>query len=98
MGNEASKYTLTVGGYSGTAGNSMFIHNSMKFTTRDRDNNNHEKLQCAHYHQGAWWYNNCGSASLNGLYLSGQINGHCVVWHTWKNGFVSLPFTEMKIK
>ena len=97
VGNETCKYPLTVGGYSGTAGDSLAYHNSMKFTTRDRDNDNHGSLQCADFRQGAWWYKTCSYSNLNGLYLSGQINIHGVEWRTWKN-HVSIPFTEMKIK
>ena len=97
VGNESSKYILNVTGYSGTAGDSLAYHNSMKFTTLDRDNDNHGSLQCADFRRGAWWYNACSYSNLNGLYLSGQNNIHGVEWHTWKNQ-VSIPFTEMKIK
>ena len=97
VGNETSKYTLTVGEYSGTAGDSLAYHDSMKFTTRDRDNDNHGSIQCTDFRRGAWWYNACSYSSLNGLYLSGQSNLHIVQWHTWKNQ-VSIPFTETKIK
>ena len=97
VGNESNKYLLNVGGYSGSAGDSLAYHNSMKFTTFDRDNDNHGRLQCATFRQGAWWYNACSYSNLNGLYLSGQSNLHGVEWRTWRN-HISIPFTEMKIK
>ena len=97
VGNESSKYILNVTGYSGTAGDSLVYHNSMKFTTRDRENDNHGGIQCANFRRGAWWYNACSYSNLNGLYLSGQSNLHGIEWRTWRN-HVSIPFTEMKIK
>ena len=69
VGSESSKYILNVAGYSGTAGDSLVYHNSMKFTTRDRDNDNHGSLQCADHRRGGWWYNACSYSNLNGLYL-----------------------------
>lgn len=97
VGNESTNYTLTVGGYQGTAGDSLNYHNSMMFTTRDRDNDNHSGLQCADFRRGAWWYNACSYSNLNGLYLAGQDNYRGVEWRTWK-GHVSIPYTEMKTK
>ena len=39
VGNSASRYTLSVTGYSGTAGDSLIsYHNGHKFSTRDQDN------------------------------------------------------------
>lgn len=97
VGNESSKYVLNVTGYSGTAGDSLAYHNSMKFTTHDQDNDNHRTLHCANFRHGAWWYNACSYSNLNGLYLSGQSSLHGLEWRTWRN-HVSIPFTEMKIK
>ena len=38
VGDSSSKYTLSVSGYSGTAGDSLDDQNGQKFTTRDQDN------------------------------------------------------------
>ena len=68
---EDQGYRLHIGGYTGTAGDSMAYvwgHSldGMKFTTRDRDNDKGEGSNCAHMdynipgakgNQGGWWYN-----------------------------------------
>ncbi|CAG2244384.1 Tenascin-R,Ryncolin-2,Angiopoietin-related protein 1,Ficolin-3,Ryncolin-1,Fibrinogen C domain-containing protein 1-A,Fibrinogen C domain-containing protein 1,Ficolin-2,Fibrinogen-like protein 1,Tenascin,Ficolin-1,Fibrinogen-like protein A,Microfibril-associated glycoprotein 4,Ryncolin-3,Techylectin-5A,Ryncolin-4 [Mytilus edulis] len=38
VGDATSQYKLTIGGYSGDAGDSLSYHNGMKFSTVDRDN------------------------------------------------------------
>ena len=107
VGNSTTEYTLTVGGYSGTAGDSLTnsstnygIHNGMKFTTRDNDNDNGSGNNCAQYFHGAWWFNSCFSSHLNGLYYHNPNisfeNG--IIWSTWKGYNYSLKFTEMKTR
>ena len=100
IGNSASKYTLTVGGYSGTAGNSLAYHSGKKFSTRDNDN---DKLtdRCPRERKGAWWFEHCNFSHLNGLYYhnpkdaSGE-NG--INWRGWKGNGYSLKFSEMKTR
>nr|XP_034327996.1 ryncolin-1-like isoform X2 [Crassostrea gigas] len=53
VGSESEKYKLSVGGYSGTAGDSLAYHNGMKFSTRDQDNDLWNK-HCSVEHQGGW--------------------------------------------
>ncbi|VDI73467.1 Hypothetical predicted protein [Mytilus galloprovincialis] len=60
VGDAASKYKLTVGNYSGNAGDSMAIHNGMKFSTIDQDNDLDSGADCARPY-GAWWHNHCGT-------------------------------------
>ena len=68
VGDSITEYNLTVGGYSGTAGDSLaWRHNGIKFSTRD-DNNDNSVVNCAQYYNGGWWFNNCFDSHLNGPY------------------------------
>ena len=99
VGNSTTEYTLTVGGYSGTAGDSLAHHNGRKFTTRDNDNDNWGD-NCAQYYHGAWWMDSCFYSHLNGLYhhnpLISYANG--TIWSSWKGYRYSFKFTEMKTR
>ncbi|KAI4800462.1 hypothetical protein KUCAC02_009689 [Chaenocephalus aceratus] len=122
---ETSNYVMAVDGYSGNAGNcfldgstelfgenrTMTIHNSMMFSTYDRDNDNwvpgDPSKQCAREDGGGWWYNRCHSANPNGRYYIGgaytrRMAKHGtddgVVWMNWKGSWYSLKTISMKIR
>ncbi|KAL5517896.1 hypothetical protein EMCRGX_G003531 [Ephydatia muelleri] len=93
VGNSASKYPLTVSGYSGNAGDSMSYHNGMKFSTYDQDNDVWNG-NCAQTYKGAWWHNQCHFSNLNGAYLGTPSNGGTittfadgVIWYHLKNSY-----------
>lgn len=89
-------YRLTVGGYSGTAGDSMSYHNGRIFSTKDRDPGSFV-TRCAMSYRGGWWYKNCHEANLNGLYgIKSKHQG--IIWTSWKGKEESIPFTEMKMR
>ncbi|XP_019864052.1 PREDICTED: fibrinogen-like protein A, partial [Amphimedon queenslandica] len=95
----STEYILTVGGYSGTAGDSLAYHNGMRFSTRDNDNDNHESLNCAQHYTGAWWYNTCAYSHLNGLYFNTANDDYRgTYWRHWKGATISLKFSEMKTR
>ena len=100
IGDERALYQLEVGSYSGTAGDSLAFHNSMAFSTKDRDNDwnrgGYSSNNCAVEFTGAWWYNDCYNSHLNGQYLGNKTDVQGVRW----NGFtsISLKFTEMKLR
>ncbi|XP_068594409.1 tenascin-N [Cebidichthys violaceus] len=90
------KFKITIGKYSGTAGDAMTYHQGRPWTTIDNDNDI-ALGNCALTHRGAWWYKNCHLANVNGKWGD---NRHSlgVNWEPWKGQLVSLDFTEMKIR
>jgi len=85
---EATKYRLTVGGYSGNAGDAMSHHNGMKFTTFDDDNDSHGGANCAVMLRGGFWYKSCAYAHINTGY-GGICNGF---------GWYQLPTTNKQLQ
>ena len=53
IGDSSTDYTITVGGYSGDAGDSLAYHNGRKFSTKDRDNDIDSGGNCAVVYSGA---------------------------------------------
>ena len=103
IGDSSTEYRMTIAGYSGTAGDSMYetpsnTANNIKFSTKDNDNDANGR-NCATSYKGAWWYNSCHYSHLNGQYLgSGSDSWNGVVWYSWGNSRRSLKFTEMKLR
>ena len=98
VGDEQSLYQLSVGSYSGSAGDSLARHNNMKFSTKDRDNDQRGWENCAVTCTGAWWYWNCHYSNLNGQYLGNTEGGKGVSWRYFKNNYLSMKFAEMKLR
>ena len=96
VGPATEQYPITASGFTGyttdphltpSHPNSL---NTMKFTTRDQDNDL-LRGSCAASTNGGWWYNKCGH-----IYPNSQYNNKHAIhlndqWH-------SLPFIEMKIR
>ena len=50
-------------------------------------------------YQGAWWYNSCYYANLNGLPIEGKHDkGEGINWYHWLKDKYSLMKTTMMIK
>ncbi|XP_062520853.1 fibrinogen C domain-containing protein 1-like [Corticium candelabrum] len=98
VGDEASMYVLYFGSYSGTAGDSLRSHilKSMKFTTKDSDNDKSES-NCSTLYPGGWWHNTCYHANLNGLHVYNGKGWQHVVWLAFKSTNC-LQKTEMKVR
>ena len=100
IGDAESNNRLSIGSYSGTAGDSMAGDHSLnntQFTTYDRDNDALSGSNCADSGQGAWWYSACKYSNLNGQYLNAP-RGSGMYWYHWKNSYHSLKKSEMKIR
>ncbi|XP_067121706.1 techylectin-5A-like [Centruroides vittatus] len=97
IANETESYMLHVAGYVGDAGDALAkYHNEMKFSTFDRDGDQNPIWNCAKIFKSAWWYNNCFTSNLNGLYVKDQNEG--MTWTGWTEMKNSLSTVEMKIK
>ena len=87
ISNELDKYRLTFQSYvKGNAGDSLSVEKGMAFSTKDRDNDRWSS-SCAQAFNGAWWYNACFLANLNGGYLRGhhpKIRAQGVHWYSWR--------------
>ena len=103
VGDSTTNYKLRVGGYMAgppaAAGDSLRDHNSMQFSTHDRDNDRYSG-SCAVGDQGDWWYKSCTYSNLNGKYLRGANNCRDVWWQTFNTaqGCYSLKWSEMKLR
>lgn len=92
VASELERYRLTVGHYSGTAGDALnfsqsFNHDQKLFTTPDRDNDQYPSGNCGAYYGSGWWFDSCMSANLNGKYYHTQYKGvrNGIYWGTWPN-------------
>uniref|UniRef100_A0A8B9SAP9 Fibrinogen C-terminal domain-containing protein n=1 Tax=Apteryx owenii TaxID=8824 RepID=A0A8B9SAP9_APTOW len=63
-------YRLRLGTYTGTAGDAMtstsssYVHDNMKFSAKDQDQDTYSG-NCASNYGGGWWYSACYSVRLN---------------------------------
>ncbi|XP_073162909.1 fibrinogen-like protein 1-like protein [Lepidochelys kempii] len=80
LDSEGNGYALRLGDYSGDAGDALTIiyesgiHDNMKFSTLDKDQDRRIPNNCALNYAGGWWYDSCHSALLNsdnGIYWKG---------------------------
>ena len=95
IADEGSLFTLILGEYTGTASDSLNIHRGMSFSTRDQDHDTHDSAHCAQKYTGAWWYADCHTSNLNGLYTgSNEDDPKGMVWHHRR----VLKKSEMKIR
>ncbi|XP_065433126.1 ryncolin-1-like isoform X11 [Chrysemys picta bellii] len=100
MLSERENYTLALGSYlAGSMGDSLSGHNNLRFSTHDKD---HDTFggSCAILYKGSWWYGQCHSSNLNGLYLKGEHTSYAngINWSTGKGYHYSYKYVDMKIR
>ena len=78
----------------GNATDKLGFHDGRKFSTKDQDNDM-APINCASVEviKGAWWYRDCRTSDLNGVYRKGVDNG-TMVWGAIR----PLKRSEMKIR
>ena len=95
----ASFYQLTVGGYSGTAGDSFEESNNRPFTTRDQDHDAVSDANCAVMYVSGWWHLACHKCQLTGQYFNtpSVSVGTGIQWFHYKGTGESLKTAVMAI-
>ena len=98
------KYRLTIGGGVGQGGDAMAYSNGMQFSTYDSDNDM-GSVSCSCMFQGAWWYNSCYRANLNGPHTTPSLSGVSQKWGRliWIDNigpdiYAYIPSVEMKLR
>jgi len=102
VGSVSKEYPLTISGFTGETHTdpftSHYLHNGMKFSTYDNDNDRWNKGNCAKQvanarGNGGWWYSSCWNINLNSQYNPAQYG---------LIGFVGIYYSpiwiEMKIR
>jgi len=92
---EREKYKLSLGSYEGNATDKLSYHNGHKFSTEDQDNDV-SVVNCAASKdvKGAWWYGDCRTSNLNGIYRNGVDNGTM----RWGSAIQPIKRAEIKIR
>ena len=75
----------------------MARHNGKAFSTRDRDNDTHKRVNCAALRKGAWWYYHCYAVNINGLYVGNKLDDAGMGWSKFK-GIQSMRTTSMMMR
>ncbi|XP_053896780.1 fibrinogen-like protein 1-like protein isoform X1 [Malaclemys terrapin pileata] len=88
---ESNGYRLRLGSYTGTAGDAMTsnnpttVHDNMKFSAKDLDQDT-SSGNCASSYEGGWWYSACHSVRLNvkgsitwGSFCSGNCQASAIL-------------------
>ena len=79
-------------------GDSLRVHNGMKFTTKDQDNDTWGK-NCAVEYKGAWWFVDCMHSDLNGPYHKSAVKSYAIVgWYDFGNIWISLKSARMMVR
>ena len=99
---EATDYTLQVSHhFKGTMGDALAYHNNMKFSTKDRDNDDSNTANCANRYGGyGWWFKKCYFALLTRMkYDRVDIRlKPAPEWYYIYNKFVSLKNATMMFR
>ncbi|XP_028450126.1 angiopoietin-related protein 3 [Perca flavescens] len=97
-----SNYRIHLTHLSGDLVDPMSNHTGMMFSTKDRDNDNHQDSNCAHNYTGGWWFNACGETNLNGRYFHMRPKGRSerrrgIQWRPGQKASYSLKLTQISV-
>ncbi|MCL4159006.1 UNVERIFIED_CONTAM: hypothetical protein GTU68_027013 [Idotea baltica] len=95
----AGNYKLTLGEYSGDAGDSLYYHNGGSFSTKAKDNDNGEE-NCDEGRKGARCYDYCDHSNFNGFQHKGPDSpkGEVITWNQLHGEMYSLKSTALSVR
>lgn len=98
-----SNYTIHLTHLSGDLPDPMSNHTGMMFSTKDKDNDNHQDDNCAQNYTGGWWFNACGETNLNGRYFHMKPKGRLerrrgIQWRQGRKASYSLRFIQISVQ
>ncbi|XP_034738275.1 angiopoietin-related protein 3 [Etheostoma cragini] len=96
-------YTLHVSHLSGDLPDAMANSTGMRFSTKDRNDDNHQNSNCSRSYTGGWWFNACGETNLNGRYLWSRAKGRSIRrkgihWKPGTGPSYSLKMTKITVR
>ncbi|KAL3047137.1 hypothetical protein OYC64_021377 [Pagothenia borchgrevinki] len=96
-------YSLYVSNYSGDLPDAMANSTGMRFSTTDRNNENHRNSNCSRSYTGGWWFNACRETNLNGRYLWLRAKGRSmrrkgIHWKPGTGPSYALKTTKMTLR
>ncbi|KAM3604409.1 uncharacterized protein V6R79_010736 [Siganus canaliculatus] len=107
LGGEESSYSLWIqkaDAFSALEGSlATDATSGLPFSTRDRDNDQKNDINCAKHLSGGWWFSNCGRSNLNGRYFQSPPPKHRhqrkqgIFWKTWRGRYYPLKSSVMMI-
>lgn len=105
VGDATDNYRLSVSARNiieSTITDSFFIQNGTGFSTSDNDVDNHATTHCAQKYSSGWWYNNCHSSHLNGIYYHDGVHPTAtldgIVWEGFGGTTESLKTSVMAVR
>jgi hypothetical protein len=99
VSSSSDNYRLSISGFHGNIWDAMAYHNGQMFSTKDRDNDN-GGFDCAIDTNGAWWFNACHYAHLNGVYvIDFPTRSRSIRWYDSNLAEdMFMKFAEMKMR
>ncbi|XP_069132576.1 fibrinogen-like protein A [Argopecten irradians] len=98
VGDESSKYLLSVSGFSGNVSyDAMEYSDGFQFSTYDNDNDVVGYI-CAVDSHGAWWYGGCSFSNLNGRYVQDTgADSRSMFWYSFYSGRNAVPMMRSRM-
>ncbi|KAM3842795.1 angiopoietin-related protein 3-like [Diretmus argenteus] len=98
-----NNYTIHLTQPAGDLPDALTNHTGMMFSTKDRDNDNHQDSNCAFNYTGGWWFNACGDTNLNGRFMHMRPRGRSerrrgIHWRPSRRASYSLKSTQISIR